>query len=60
MRNQNQSNTAPSNDPDYINDEHWGKGGRYIFDPATGIRTPVTSEDVVQPVGETGGEPASE
>ena len=25
----------------YMNDEHWGKGGRYILDPATGLRTPV-------------------
>ncbi|HJW23760.1 MAG TPA: hypothetical protein VJ576_02590 [Rhodocyclaceae bacterium] len=24
----------------FIGDEHWGKGGRYIIDPATGRRVP--------------------
>ncbi|MBP9800651.1 MAG: hypothetical protein KBD39_11110 [Sterolibacterium sp.] len=25
----------------YMNDEHWGKGGRYILNPTTKQRTPV-------------------
>lgn len=28
------------------NDQHWGKGGSYILDPVTGLRTkaPITAE----------------
>ncbi|NTV10481.1 MAG: hypothetical protein HGA47_06865 [Zoogloea sp.] len=25
---------------DFIGDEYWGQGGRFIFDPATGKRRP--------------------
>lgn len=31
-------------DSAWIGDAHWGKGGRYVLDPATGIRTPVSEE----------------
>ena len=26
--------------PDFTGCPHWGKGGRYLYDPATGKRTP--------------------
>lgn len=29
---------------DYIGDEHWGIGGRYIVDPHTGRRVPAPIE----------------
>jgi len=28
----------------YVGDEHWGKGGRYVIDPATGARVPAPAE----------------
>lgn len=32
---------APAPDPfAHIGDPHWGKGGRYVVDPATGKRVP--------------------
>ena len=30
---------APADATAWINDMHWGQGGRYVFDPATGQRT---------------------
>lgn len=33
--------STPNPTPDFTADPHWGKGGRYVFDPATGLRTPV-------------------
>lgn len=30
--------------PDFTQCPDWGKGGRYIYDPATGTRTPVMDE----------------
>jgi hypothetical protein len=30
--------------PDHLNDEHWGKGGQFVVDPATGKRVPVVEE----------------
>ena len=30
---------AKADAPAWINDAHWGQGGRYVFDPATGCRT---------------------
>ena len=26
--------------PDFVGDEHWGKGGRFVVDPKTGKRIP--------------------
>lgn len=28
----------------FLNCENWGNGGRYIYDPTTGTRTPVPDE----------------
>lgn len=46
-----QTNTQPEPsagvDPfAHVGDEHWGKGGRYIVDPATGKREPAPAEAV--------------
>lgn len=30
--------------PDFTQCPDWGKGGRYLYDPATGSRTPVVDE----------------
>lgn len=36
---------APRHDPfAHLNDPHWGRGGRYTVDPATGRREPVPAE----------------
>lgn len=34
----------PSPPPSHIGDEHWGKGGRYVKDPATGRRAPAPEQ----------------
>lgn len=30
--------------PDFTQCPDWGKGGRYIYDPVTGVRTPVVDD----------------
>lgn len=52
MGNEVQATESKHADPDYINDGHWGKGGRYIFDPATGKRIPAPDEEAMQPAVE--------
>lgn len=32
-------NSADHSAPAWINDAHWGQGGRFVFDPVTGQRT---------------------
>lgn len=39
--------TDPDPTPDFTACPNWGKGGRYIYDPATGQRTPVIDPDSV-------------
>lgn len=43
--------------PDYSNCPYWGRGGRYVYDPQTGRRTPV---DVAQVEGDTAAPQESE
>lgn len=44
---------APPADPfAHANDPHWGKGGRYIIDPATGQRIPAPPESFDSPAQE--------
>lgn len=31
---------SDSKEPDFTKDPHWGKGGRYVVNPATGQREP--------------------
>ena len=31
-------------EPDFTSCPNWGKGGRYVVDPVTGQRTPVTDD----------------
>lgn len=45
---------------DYVGDEHWGKGGRYIVDPATGKRVPAPAEEQPPPTNPGSGETAAE
>lgn len=40
---------------DFTDDPNWGKGGRYVFDPATGKRTPATEEPPAPPAPPLGG-----
>jgi hypothetical protein len=30
--------------PDFTQCAHWGQGGRFIYDPETGLRTPVVED----------------
>jgi hypothetical protein len=30
---------------DFTNCQYWGMGGRYVVDPATGLRTPAPPDD---------------
>ena len=30
---------------DFTNDPYWGKGGRYVVDPKTGVRSPATAAE---------------
>lgn len=35
---------------DFTNCPYWGIGGRYVFDPVTGNRTPVPANDTPAPL----------
>lgn len=43
--------TPPEQAPaDYVGDEHWGRGGRYIVNPQTGRREPAPADaDTAEP-----------
>lgn len=33
--------------PEHLNDTHWGQGGRFVIDPASGERLPVADDESV-------------
>jgi hypothetical protein len=39
-----EAKTAANAGPFFTDCEHWGKGGSYTLDPATGLRTPNTGD----------------
>lgn len=45
--------------PDYSSCPYWGRGGRYVYDPATGTRTPVVEEEFPAAIDEMAGDPAT-
>ena len=52
---------SDSKEPDFTKDPHWGKGGRYVVNPATGQREPAppaAEEAEPAPAGEPAREPA--
>lgn len=47
-------------DHDLTQCPNWGQGGRYTYDPATGIRTPIADDESAMPaVPEAGEQPAA-
>lgn len=45
-----------STDHDLTQCPNWGQGGRYTYDPATGIRTPIVDEEPTPPAEPEAGE----
>lgn len=42
---------------DFTTCPHWGQGGRYVVDPATGQRVPLASGPPAPPVAEASPQP---